>query len=150
MKEQNRYNISLFDMETLARTIWGEARGESLEGQAAVGWVMRNRVLAAQAFIVRHKRAHPLFGDGTLVGACRAPWQFSAWNPGDANALKLMRTGFDDAAYCQAFAIGAQIWGGSIKDPTGGATHYHHHAIEPSWAKAMKPTALIGAHMFYV
>ena len=33
MKEQNRYNISLFDMETLARTIWGEARGEKDEAE---------------------------------------------------------------------------------------------------------------------
>ncbi|MEQ1887556.1 MAG: cell wall hydrolase [Alphaproteobacteria bacterium] len=150
MKEHIINNASLFDMETLARSIWGEARGESEEGQAAVAWVMRNRVAAAQVFVARQKRAHPLFGDGTLAGACRAPRQFSAWNPGDPNAAKLMRIGFENAAYCRAFAIGCQVWGGLIKDPAAGATHYHHHDIEPVWAKSMKPTALIGAHMFYV
>ena len=150
MREDSVEDASLFDMETLARSLWGEARGESAEGQAAVAWAMRNRVLAARAFIARQGRAHPLFGDGTLVGACRAPRQFSAWNPGDPNAAKLAKAGFEDAAYCRAFAIGAQVWAGLISDPTGGATHYHRHDIEPVWAKSMKPTALIGAHMFYV
>lgn len=143
-------HASLCDLETLARSIWGEARGESEEGQVAVAWVMRNRVIAAQAFAARLGRAHPLFGDGTLVGACRAPRQFSAWNPGDANAAKLAQVGFEDAAYCRAFAVGCQVWGGLINDPTGGATHYHRHDIEPAWAKSMTPKALIGAHMFYV
>ncbi len=142
-------NTSLCDMECFARTIWGEARGESEEGQVAAAWVMRNRVLAAQAFITRMKRAHPLFGDGTLLGACRAPRQFSAWNAEDPNRAKLLQVGFEDAAFCRAFAVAAQVCGGLIKDPTGGATHYHHHAIEPAWAKSMKPKALIGAHMFY-
>jgi N-acetylmuramoyl-L-alanine amidase len=150
MIEQIMNNASLFDMETMARSIWGEARGESEEGQAAVAWVMRNRVRAARAFIARQGRAHPLFGDGTLAGACRAPRQFSAWNPGDANAAKLLRVGFDDAAFCRAFAVACRVWGGLIADPTDGATHYHRHDIEPVWAKGMKPTALIGAHMFYV
>ncbi|MSP43380.1 MAG: cell wall hydrolase [Alphaproteobacteria bacterium] len=150
MREDGLEAASLFDMETLARSLWGEARGENEDGQVAVAWVMRNRVRAARDFIARQGRAHPLFGDGTLVGACRAPRQVSAWNPGDPNAVKLAQIGFDDAAYCRAFAIGAQVWGGLISDPTGGTTHYHRHDIEPVWAKSMKPTALIGAHMFYV
>jgi spore germination cell wall hydrolase CwlJ-like protein len=149
MREQTMNIASVHDMETLARSIWGEARGESEEGQAAVAWVMRNRVRAAQAFIARQKRAHPLFGDGTIVGACRAPRQFSAWNVDDANRAKLFQLGFEDAAYCRAFAVGCQVWGALVKDPTDGATHYHRHDIEPIWAKSLKPTALIGAHMFY-
>lgn len=32
------------DREILARTLWGEARGESLSGQIAVAWTIRNRV----------------------------------------------------------------------------------------------------------
>ena len=142
-------NASLFDVETLARSIWGEARGEIDEGQVAVAWVMRNRVIAARAFILRINRTHPLFGDGTLLGACRAPRQFSAWNVDDGNRAKLLQLGFDDAAYCRAFAIAAQVCGGLTPDPTNGATHYHRHDIEPVWAKSMKPKALIGAHMFY-
>ncbi|MFZ5834008.1 MAG: cell wall hydrolase [Pseudomonadota bacterium] len=149
MSEQNMNTASLPDLECFARTIWGEARGESEEGQIAVAWVMRNRVLAALGFIAKQKRAHPLYGDGTLVGACRAPRQFSAWNVEDANRGKLLRAGFEDTAFCRAFAVACEVWGGLVKDPTGGATHYHRHDIEPVWAKSMKPRALIGLHIFY-
>jgi spore germination cell wall hydrolase CwlJ-like protein len=32
------------DRDILARTLWGEARGELLAGQIAVAWTIRNRV----------------------------------------------------------------------------------------------------------
>lgn len=32
------------DRDVLARTLWGEARGEGLAGQIAVAWTIRNRV----------------------------------------------------------------------------------------------------------
>ena len=32
------------DRDILARTSWGEARGESLAGQIAMAWTIRNRV----------------------------------------------------------------------------------------------------------
>ena len=35
------------DVDVLARTIWGEARGEGRAGQIAVGWAIRNQVEAA-------------------------------------------------------------------------------------------------------
>ena len=35
--------ISDSDLMIMAKTIWGEARGESHNGQVAVAWVIRNR-----------------------------------------------------------------------------------------------------------
>lgn len=32
------------DRDILARTLWGEVRGEGLAGQVAVAWTIRNRV----------------------------------------------------------------------------------------------------------
>ena len=32
------------DRDILARTLWGEARGEGTAGQIAVAWTIRNRV----------------------------------------------------------------------------------------------------------
>ena len=32
------------DQDILARTLWGEARGEGVAGQIAVAWSIRNRV----------------------------------------------------------------------------------------------------------
>lgn len=37
------------DRDILARTLWGEARGESLAGQIAVAWTIRNRVNEGKA-----------------------------------------------------------------------------------------------------
>ena len=36
--------VSENDRDILARSLWGEARGESLAGQIAVAWTIRNRV----------------------------------------------------------------------------------------------------------
>ena len=37
-------SITEKDRDILARTLWGEARGESLVGRIAVAWTIRNRV----------------------------------------------------------------------------------------------------------
>jgi spore germination cell wall hydrolase CwlJ-like protein len=38
------------DRDILARTLWGEARGESLDGKIAAAWTIRNRVLDGKGF----------------------------------------------------------------------------------------------------
>lgn len=37
------------DRDSLARTLWGESRGEGFEGQIAVAWTIRNRVFDGKA-----------------------------------------------------------------------------------------------------
>lgn len=34
-------------------------------------------------------------------------------------------------------------------DPTHGATCYHRKDVRPQWARALRPTARIGVHIFY-
>ena len=38
---------------------------------------------------------------------------------------------------------------GVVKDVTGYATHYHAYYVRPDWALRMRPTAVIGDHLFY-
>ena len=64
------------DLDILARTLWGEARGESLAGQIAVAWTIRNRV--------NDGNAKSWWGEG-YVGVCQKPYQFSCWNKNDPN-----------------------------------------------------------------
>ena len=66
------------DVDVLARTIWGEARGEGFAGQVAVGWAIRNRVEAD----LGNDGKPDWWGEG-YVGVCKAPWQFSCWNKND-------------------------------------------------------------------
>ncbi len=54
----------------MIRTVYGEAGGESAEGQEAVANVIRNRVLSGR------------YGQG-YEDVITAPRQFSVWNPGD-------------------------------------------------------------------
>lgn len=49
------------DRDILARTLWGEARGEGLAGQIAVAWTIRNRV--------NEGRAKSWWGEG-YAGVC--------------------------------------------------------------------------------
>ena len=55
------------DEQALAVTIWGEARGEPIEGKIGVAMVMRNRLIAQYR------------GARTDVDVCTAHAQFSAW-----------------------------------------------------------------------
>lgn len=138
------------DLETLALTIWGEARGEEPLGQIAVAWVVRNRRALAAEYLDRHGRSHPLYGNGTLLGVCRASLQFSCWNPHDPNRAKLDWINLADPAFQLATGIAHDVADGRREDLTGGATHYFATSIAaPSWAAGHEPTVTIGRHRFY-
>jgi len=59
-------------IETVAMTLYGEARGQSLLDRLAVGAVIRERVL------------RPGWWGKDWQGVCRAPWQFTCWHDHDA------------------------------------------------------------------
>lgn len=131
------------DIEILGRTIWGEARGETVEGQIAVAWVIRNRAERAQ--FARYQ----LGIDGAVAFVCLSPWQFSAWNEKDPNRKKMLTLTNDEGA--AQFALARKVLQGEIEDPTRGADHYHVTAMRefPDWATKMKPVREIGRHTFY-
>ncbi|MCG5074700.1 cell wall hydrolase [Paraburkholderia tagetis] len=62
----NSFNaINAEDLDYLARTLYGEARGENYESKLAVAWVIRNQV----------QRAHK-----TYKQIVTAPYQFTCWS----------------------------------------------------------------------
>lgn len=122
----------------MARTIIGEARGEDELGMIAVAWVIRNRA------------EHPRWWGRSVVEVCRKPFQFSCWLRADRNYRLVATDAFFDhplAREVQSIARGVLV--GSIPDPTGGADHYHHYAVQPAWSAGHEPVASIGAHRFY-
>ena len=130
------------DVITMAKTIYGEARGEQMEGQIAVGWVIKNRASAA------HRRAH--FGDGTPRSACLAPFQFSCWNSSDPNSAVLRRMKSSDPKLRPFITLARSVLQGTDPDPTYGATHYYALSIAlPRWAIGKAPTTTIGQHRFF-
>lgn len=125
-------------VDVVARTIWGEARGEGYEGMQAVANVIANRV------------ARPGWWGRDWRGVCMAPYQFSCWNANDPNLIKLSTVTTDDAAFAAAVQIATEAVTGQLDDITGGAVNYHATSIQPpAWAADMTVTAEIGRHVFY-
>ena len=105
------------DRDILARTLWGEARGESLAGQIAVAWTIRNRV--------NDGKEKSWWGEG-YAGVCQKPYQFSCWNRNDPNFAYLSGAKpIPFREFAQAQIAADQVMACKVPDPTGGATHYY-------------------------
>lgn len=128
------------DLDAMARTMYGEARGESVLGQLAVAWVIKNRA----------DKAHGWWGS-TPYDVCHHKWQFSCWNAFDPNSSKLAALPETDKLYLILKDIADKVLHGKSHDPTDGATHYKVRGTPASWDSAVadqKPVQ-IGRHDFY-
>jgi uncharacterized protein (TIGR02594 family) len=127
------------DILTLARTIFGEARGEPNAGREAVAHVVINRVNS-------HR-----FKD-TVQGVCLQPRQFSCFNVGDPNRPIILAQDLasGDPVFKECIATAQRVSEGAVADNTGGATHYYAKTIAaPSWTIGATFTVEIGVHRFY-
>lgn len=130
-------------VDVLARTLWGEARGEGAEGMEAVACVVLNRVKVAR------DKGGFWWGD-TIIAVCQKPYQFSCWNRSDVNYKRLQDvTEKSDLHFATAMRIARRAVAGVLKDATGGADHYHEKSILPDWAAGQTPTTQIKNHIFY-
>ena len=129
-------------VDTLARTIYGEARGERVVGKEAVAQVVMNRVRRA-------RRSGRHWWGNTVEEVCRKPWQFSCWNPNDPNRAKVASVDARNRTFRTCLVIAKRALRGRIDDPTEGATHYHARGTAPPWARRRRPSAEIGRHLFY-
>lgn len=129
-------------IDTLARTLYGEARGEKVRGLEAVACVILNRVDKAL------KRGGYWWG-ADVEAVCLRPWQFSCWNPNDPNREKIITVDKTNKVFATCLRVARRAVFGGVQDPTDGATHYHRVGLLPAWARAHAPCAEIGHHVFY-
>lgn len=126
------------DVEILARTVYGEARGEFYPGKLAVAKVILNRV--------EDKR-----WPDDIKSVCLQPYQFSCWLKSDPNHSKLMNATLDNPTMreCLMAAVTAIC---APHDPSKGANHYLTTELAqrkpPAWYDRDKITAVIGGHTF--
>lgn len=134
---------NLTEAQVLALTIWGEARGEGLEGMVAVGTVIANRVHDPQQ----------RYGKG-WKGVCLKKWQFSCWWVGDENGRLLQEMagrseGYRDGVY--TYSEAKAIADGLLA--AGNAKHYMTSTLfeqaPPPWAKNRIPDQALGEHLFF-
>jgi N-acetylmuramoyl-L-alanine amidase len=126
-------------IDTMARTLWGEARGEVPAGQRGVANVILNRVA---------KDKPQRFG-ATVENVCRKPMQFSCWNQSDPNRAKLLAVTDANEQFRQCLELARTAVNGSLSDNTRGSDHYHTAGVAPSWSKGHVPAAVLGSHRFF-
>jgi hypothetical protein len=128
----------LSEVDLLSRCIWGEARGEKIDGKLAVAYVILNRV-----------RAQSYYG-GSIKAVILKPRHFSCFNANDQNLSKILNLtpSSPELSFCRAVAELA-LQEGLTNDPTNGATHYHTVNVNPSWAPKLTFLCRIGSHLFY-
>jgi len=131
------------EQDAVALTLYGEARGEPVDGRIAVACVLINR---------RH--------DGrwgtSFVAVCLARRQFSCWNDTDPNV-----DGLHDLLTCsparrtlavrECYWIADGVLADALRPRVGAATHYYATSMPtpPRWAAAGQFVAEIGHHRFY-
>src|SRR5258708_7124377 len=121
----------LSDLEIVARTVWGEARGEGVDGWVAVSWVIKNRA------------GHPGWWGRDLKSVCLKRAQFSSWNIDDRNRPKMLALATNDPLLTRIRGTVAEVLAGTVPDPTGGARDDHKihraHGLTPRTRSSRKP-----------
>lgn len=114
----------------LALAIYFEARGEPLDGQAAIAGVVLERV------------ASDRYPD-EICDVVMQRKQFSAFNGGIPSV-------HNERAWNISVMVASQV----LDDPDGnvsiiGATHYHNTSVAPYWTDSYTYIGQIGNHLFY-
>lgn len=144
----NESFLKLSEKQIMALTIYGEARGESVEGKVAVGSVILERV------------EHRNWDGKTIHEVCLKPWQFSCFNHGDPNRGKLLNIAemWDEAmavnpALNDCYCIASGLIDGYVprtkEIADSHATQYLTVGCDAAWEREMKKVAVIGRHEFY-
>lgn len=147
---EEQIKAALTDVQAVAVTVFGEARGADVIGRVAVAWSIRNRLL---------DRRHRYGAD--WKGVCLRPKQYSCWMSagGAANFAAVL-------AFAEQLLLGAPVglpsaasecvWvaegvlHGRVLDPTRGSTHYYADSIvTPKWAQGLQPAVTFGPHRFF-
>lgn len=126
-------------VDTLARTMWGEARSCGAPGMRHVASVILNRA------------AHPAWWGRSVVSVCLQPWQFSCRNGNDPNRAKLLAVTAADPDFVLALKIAQQAVNGELLDQTDGADSYYALSMHtpPAWAASAIHTMSDGWHSFF-
>jgi hypothetical protein len=116
-------------MKCLAGAIYFEAKGESLDGQLAVGRVVVNRAKSGRF----------------PANYCGVVYQHAQFSFIHRNMMPAIRTGSRD--WQRAVAIAQIADSGSWKSQCEGALYFHAARVSPSWHKTK--IARVDDHVFY-
>lgn len=116
-------------MDCLARAIYFESRGESLEGQLAVGQVIANRATSGR-------------WPSSYCGVVKQRSQFSFVRGGHIPEPRRAT-----AAWKRAVAVARIVDGEHLASNVPGALFFHARNVNPGWR--LKRVGQVGNHVFY-
>jgi spore germination cell wall hydrolase CwlJ-like protein len=130
------------DIDILARTIYGESRGEykktGISAFIAIGNVVMNRLNFPQIF------------GSSVRKICLKPYQFSCWLVNDPNYSLIKTVETADSLFALCLEVAAGCVEKKYPDLTHGSDHYHPFMDTlPYWALSQKPKIILGHHLFY-
>lgn len=114
----------------MAEALVYEARGETLAGSVAVGYVILERT------------KNPAKWPKTIRGVVSQRNQFSY-----TTRKQKVRPKQED--WERAYVTSYRILHGEVKNPINTSDHYHTLKVKPRWAKKMQYIATVGSHKFY-
>lgn len=129
-------------IDTLARTVWGEARKESVRGKEAVAATVVNR-LPESRFVEPRERSN------AIVEICLSPFAFNCWQETGTKRSELLKVDENNREFAICVRVARRAVRGALQDPSGGATCFHHVHAHPSWAKGLIPCKVVGMNKFY-
>ena len=130
--------ITLLDTNLLhlAKTIYGEARGENIETMFSVGWVIRNRLKSG-----RH--------GNTYKDVVLQPKQFSCWNKNDPN-YKIIKGKIKGRLWEVCIGVAIVVMQSAEKhNPVMGVRHYYDKSLDsnpPYWAEEGESMSVYGVN----
>lgn len=130
------------EIDVLARTLYGEARGEyktiGIAAFIAIGNVVINRL------------KFPKFFGTNVQEICLKPYQFSCWLENDPNYFLIQKVTENDPLFSICWEVAHSCIEKKYPDLTQKSDHYHHFVSEiPYWAKHKVPKIILGRHFFY-
>ena len=137
---------NLEEIDILARTIYGEARGEygrrdgGMAALIAVGNVVMNRLKAKTWYGL------------TLKEICQKPFQFSCWNRQDPNRALIMSSQIEqEPIFKICREVAQQVVTYQWPDLTQGSDHYYALTLSnpPAWSQQAQPRLKLGQHVFF-
>jgi len=128
----------------LALNVYHEAKNQSLSGQIAVAEVVMNRVADSRypnnvCDVVKQGLTYKWNPGFPIRNKC----QFSWYCDGKSDVAK------EKDAWEEALSVAKGVYHGYLDAYLEGATHYHAHYVNPSWAETKTYITRIDDHIFY-
>lgn len=140
------YQLPMTEKEILARTLYGEARGEYMRLDGGLS------ALIGVANVIMNRANRKSWFGKNVSEVCLKPYQFSCWNQTDPNRSVLLQVSKQtDPLFETCLEVANGVLNGVWPDLTKDSDHYYAVWMDraPTWSLGKKPRVKLGQHLFF-